>query len=94
MNRVEVGRCTQDAGTEHWILRYGNFANALERSCRACDLETYPDFEGTGLVQTFALIFEMVRETLKDLLYADGLPGHSPGGTLRQSLQLGYLTKG
>ena len=55
MNRVGVDRCTMDAGTERWILRYRNFANALEQLRQACDLESYSKLERAGLVQTFAL---------------------------------------
>lgn len=92
MNRVGVDRCTMDAGTERWILRYRNFANALEQLRQACDLETYSKLERAGLVQTFAFTFELAWKTLKDLLFADGLTEYSPRGTLRQSLQQEYLT--
>jgi len=42
-----------DAGIERWILRYRNFANALEQLRQACDLESYSKLERAGLVQTF-----------------------------------------
>lgn len=71
-----------DAGTERGILRYRNFAKALERLRQACDLDPYSDLERAGLIQTFACIFEMAWKTLKDLLYADGLTENSPRGAL------------
>ncbi len=80
-----------DSGTERWILRYRNFANALEQLRQACDLESYSQLERAGLVQTFVFTFELAWKTLKDLLFADGLTEHSPRGTLRQSLQQEYL---
>ena len=79
-------------GTVRWILRYGNFTDALERLRQACALESYTELERAGLVQMFVLTFEMAWKTLKDLLYADGLTEYSPRGTLRQSHQQGYLT--
>lgn len=81
-----------DTGTERWILRYGNFTDALERLRQACALESYTKLERAGLVQMFVFAFEMAWKTLKDLLYADGLTEHSPRGTLRQSYQQAYLT--
>ena len=81
-----------DARTERWILRYRNFANALEQLRQACDLESYSKLERAGLEQTFTFTFELAWKTLKDLLFADGLTEHSPRGTLRQSLQQEYLT--
>ena len=92
MDQVEVGRCTMDTGIERWILRYRNFANALEQLRQACNLESYSKLERAGLVQTFSFTFELAWKMLKDLLFADGLTEHSPRGTLRQSLQQEYLT--
>ena len=64
-----------DSGTERWILRYRNFANALEQLHQACDLESYSKLERAGLVQTFVFTCELAWKTLKELL--DALNKHN-----------------
>lgn len=76
-----------------WHQRFANFSKAMARLVEACEQDGYSDLERSGLVQTFEFSFELAWNTLKDLLFYEGLEAKTPRETIRTAFTAGYLTE-
>ncbi|MFZ1731380.1 MAG: HI0074 family nucleotidyltransferase substrate-binding subunit [Bacteroidota bacterium] len=76
-----------------WHQRFANFSKAVTRLLDACEQEHYSDLERSGLVQTFEFSFELAWNTLKDLLFYEGLEAKTPRETIRTAFTAGYLSE-
>jgi len=76
-----------------WKQRYDNFSKAMDKLLDACRKEEYSDLERSGLVKTFEFSFELAWNTLKDLLYHEGLEAKTPRETIRSAFTAGYLSE-
>ena len=80
-----------NSAKKKWKHRLNNFGMALSQLDEACAKEEYSNLERAGLVHTFGFSFEMSWNTLKALLYYEGIDLKIPRDIIKTSFKLGYI---
>jgi len=77
-----------------WKQRFQNFERAFNFFKKSCDLKTYDELQGAGLVQSFEFTFELAWKTLKDYLQEQGLEVQFPREVIKQAFATHLIEDG
>jgi nucleotidyltransferase substrate binding protein (TIGR01987 family) len=77
-----------------WKQRFQNFERAFIFLSKSCQLETYDELQGAGLVQSFEFTFELAWKTLKDYLQDQGLEVQFPREVIKQAFATQLIEDG
>ena len=74
-----------------WLQRLENFETALAKLTAACARESYSELELAGVIQFFVFSLELAWNTLKDLLYVEGIEAKTPRAVWREAHAAGFV---
>lgn len=74
-----------------WKQRLQHFETALCKLTGACERESYSELEMAGLIQFFVFSLELAWNTLKDLLYVEGIETTTPRAVWREAHAAGFV---
>ena len=73
-----------------WKQRLQHLEAALSKLTDACQHESYSELEMAGLIQFFVFSLELCWNTLKDLLYIEGIEAKTPRAVWREAHAAGF----
>lgn len=74
-----------------WLQRLEHFETALAKLTDACRRENYTELELAGVIQFFVFSQELAWNTLKDLLYVEGIDARTPRAVWREAHSAGFV---
>ena len=74
-----------------WLQRLENFETALGKLSDACQRDSYSELEMAGVIQFFVFSQELAWNTLKDLLYVEGIDAKTPRAVWREAHSAGFV---
>ncbi len=74
-----------------WLQRLEHFEAALAKLTDACKRENYSELELAGVIQFFVFSQELAWNTLKDLLYVEGIDAKTPREVWREAHNAGFV---
>ena len=74
-----------------WLQRLENFETALCKLSDACQRDSYSELETAGVIQFFVFSQELAWNTLKDLLYVEGIDAKTPRAVWREAHSAGFV---
>lgn len=74
-----------------WLQRLEHFETALAKLTDACKRENYTELELAGVIQFFVFSQELAWNTLKDLLYVEGIDAKTPRAVWREAHSAGFV---
>jgi nucleotidyltransferase substrate binding protein (TIGR01987 family) len=74
-----------------WKQRLQHFETALTKLTDACGRESYSELEMAGLIQFFVFSLGLCWNTLKDLLYVEGIEAKTPRAVWREAHAAGFV---
>lgn len=74
-----------------WLQRLEHFETALAKLTDACERENYTELELAGVIQFFVFSQELAWNTLKDLLYVEGIDAKTPRAVWREAHSAGFV---
>lgn len=74
-----------------WLQRLENFETALGKLSDACQRDSYSELETAGVIQFFVFSQELAWNTLKDLLYVEGIDAKTPRAVWREAHSAGFV---
>lgn len=74
-----------------WLQRLEHFETALAKLTDACRRENYTELELAGVIQFFVFSQELAWNTLKDLLYVEGIDAKTPRAVWREAHSAGFV---
>ena len=74
-----------------WLQRLENFETALAKLNDACQRDSYSELEMAGVIQFFVFSQELAWNTLKDLLYVEGVDAKTPRAVWREAHSAGFV---
>ena len=74
-----------------WLQRLEHFEAALAKLTDACKRENYSELELAGVIQFFVFSQELAWNTLKDLLYVEGIDAKTPRAVWREAHNAGFV---
>lgn len=74
-----------------WLQRLEHFEAALAKLTDACKREHYSELELAGVIQFFIFSQELAWNTLKDLLYVEGIDARTPRAVWREAHNAGFV---
>lgn len=74
-----------------WLQRLEHFEAALAKLTDACKRENYSELELAGVIQFFVFSQELAWNTLKDLLYVEGIDAKTPRAVWREAHSAGFV---
>lgn len=77
--------------TIRWLQRLEHFETALAKLTDACNRENYSELELAGVIQFFVFSQELAWNTLKDLLYVEGIDAKTPRAVWREAHSAGFV---
>lgn len=80
--------------SQHWDIRYKQFAKALQMLEQAAAVSEPSDLELEGMVQRFEYTFELAWKVLKDILREQGIDAASPREVMKSAYKCGMLDSG
>ncbi len=78
-------------GNTRWLQRLEHFETALAKLTDACKRESYSELELAGVIQFFVFSQELAWNTLKDLLYVEGIEAKTPRAVWREAYSAGFV---
>lgn len=80
--------------SQHWDIRYKQFAKALQMLEQAAAVSEPSDLELEGMVKRFEYTFELAWKVLKDILREQGIDAASPREVMKSAYKSGMLDSG
>ncbi len=77
--------------TIRWLQRLEHFETALAKLSDACQRDSYSELEMGGVIQFFVFSQELAWNTLKDLLYVEGIDAKTPRAVWREAYSAGFV---
>jgi len=77
--------------TIRWLQRLEHFETALAKLSDACQRDRYSELEMAGVIQFFVFSQELAWDTLKDLLYVEGIDAKTPRAVWREAHSAGFV---
>ncbi len=74
-----------------WLQRLEHFETALAKLNDACQQDGYSELELAGVIQFFVFSQELAWNTLKDLLYVEGIDAKTPRAVWREAHSAGFV---
>ena len=74
-----------------WLQRLEHFEAALAKLADACTRENHSELEMAGVIQFFVFSQELAWNTLKDLLYVEGIEAKTPRSVWREAYSAGFV---
>jgi|GWRWMinimDraft_2_1066010.scaffolds.fasta_scaffold11728_2 nucleotidyltransferase substrate binding protein (TIGR01987 family) len=74
-----------------WLQRLEHFEAALAKLTDACKRDSYSELELAGVIQFFVFSQELAWNTLKDLLYVEGIDAKTPRAVWREAHNAGFV---
>lgn len=74
-----------------WLQRLEHFETALAKLNDACQRDSYSELEMAGVIQFFVFSQELAWNTLKDLLYVEGIDAKTPRAVWREAHSAGFV---
>lgn len=78
-------------GNIRWLQRLEHFDTALAKLTAACKRDNYSELELAGVIQFFVFSQELAWNTLKDLLYVEGIDARTPRAVWREAYNAGFV---
>ena len=74
-----------------WLQRLEHFETAVAKLTDACKRDSYSELEMAGVIQYFVFSQELAWNTLKDLLYVEGIEAKTPRAVWREAHAAGFV---
>ena len=74
-----------------WLQRLEHFETAVAKLTDACKRDSYSELEMAGVIQFFVFSQELAWNTLKDLLYVEGIEARTPRAVWREAHTAGFV---
>ena len=74
-----------------WLQRLEHFETAVAKLADACKRDSYSELEMAGVIQFFVFSQELAWNTLKDLLYVEGIEARTPRAVWREAHAAGFV---
>ena len=74
-----------------WLQRLEHFETAVAKLDDACKRDSYSELEMAGVIQFFVFSQELAWNTLKDLLYVEGIEAKTPRAVWREAHAAGFV---